>query len=86
MGHMGFGEEYIMFNFDVFEIFQYLLLINQISLQNIGGGLFFHYLEHFCITWSNLKKLLSIIITSKMDGGAILGIKMQNNTIVNWIK
>jgi hypothetical protein len=50
MGHMGFGEEYIMFNFDVFEIFQYLLLINQISLQNIGGGLFFHYLEHFCIT------------------------------------
>jgi hypothetical protein len=33
-----------------------------------------------------LKKLLSIIITSKMDGGAILGIKMQNNTIVNWIK
>jgi hypothetical protein len=83
MGHMGFGEEYIMFNFDVFGKYQYLLLINQISLQKIGGGLFFHYLEHCCITRSNSRKLLSIIIISKMDGGVILGINMQNDTLVN---
>ncbi len=83
---MGFGEEYIVFNLDVFGNFQYLLLINQNSLQKIGGGLFFHYLGHFSITQSNLKKFLSIIIISKMDGGVILGIKMQNNTRVNWIK
>jgi len=71
-----------MFNFDIFGKFQNVLLINQISLQKIGGGLFFHYLEHFCITWSNLKKLLSIIIISKMDGGAILGINMQKKLLL----
>lgn len=41
MGHVGFGEEYIVFNFDVFGKFQYLFLNNQISLQKIGGGFFF---------------------------------------------
>ncbi len=81
MGHMGFGEEYIVF--DVFGNFQYLLLINQNFVQKIEGGLFFHYLEHFCITESNLKKFLLIIIISKMDGGVILEIKLQNNTLVN---
>ncbi len=39
MGHMGFGEEYIVL--DVLGKFQYLLLIFQNSLQKIEGGLFF---------------------------------------------
>jgi len=47
MGHMGFGEEYIVLNFDVFGKFQCLLLINQISYKRLGVVVFFHYLEHF---------------------------------------
>jgi hypothetical protein len=49
MGHMGFGEEYIVFNFDVFGNFQYLLLINQNSLQRLGVvffSLFRAFLHH----------------------------------------